>query len=238
MLVAYTPSAKAAVADIEATIKLAVAEANQSYKNSDIKIKLYLVDSFEITYSETDKDDGTILDDFKKNADVKTRRDNSSADLAVLIMNHPRWNGLAEKIMADESTAFAIVHYAAATGNYSFAHELEHLMGARHNNDPTTAPFPYAHGYQYKGNPSWRTIMSYSRDCPGECPRLQYWSNPKVSSPSVCEFCGEGHPEGSWCCGFGFPMGTAQTNDNARVLNETATTVAAFRTHRGGSPPH
>jgi hypothetical protein len=26
-------------------------------------------------------------------------------------------------------------------------------------------------------------------------------------------------------------MGSAPTNDNARVLNETATTVAAFRTH-------
>src|SRR5262249_2299678 len=44
VLVAFTPSARNAVADIAATIQLALAEANQSYINSGINLKLNLVD--------------------------------------------------------------------------------------------------------------------------------------------------------------------------------------------------
>jgi hypothetical protein len=55
VLVAYTTGARNAVTDINATIQLAVAEANQSYINSGINIKLSLVDSFEVAYSETGK---------------------------------------------------------------------------------------------------------------------------------------------------------------------------------------
>jgi hypothetical protein len=50
--------------------------------------------------------------------------------------------------------------------------------------------------------------MAY--DCTGGCPRLQYWSNPGVTYG-------------------GSPMGTASSNDNHRVLNGTAATVAGFR---------
>src|SRR5207253_1221213 len=56
--------------------------------------------------------------------------------------------------------------------------------------------------------PSWRTIMSYN--CPAGCTRLQYWSNPNIQFGGIA-------------------MGTTATNDNARVLNGTNGTVAAFR---------
>ena len=58
--------------------------------------------------------------------------------------------GQADAIYADASSAFAIVDYDCATGYYSFGHELGHLQGARHdpNNDPTSTPFAYGHGYQ------------------------------------------------------------------------------------------
>lgn len=208
VLVAYTPSARGAVADIDATIQLAVAETNQSYVNSGINIRLNLVDSFQITYTEAGKSFDTILTDFVSNTDVNNRRNSVGADIAALIINQSDYCGMADAIMANESTAFAIIHYSCATGYYSFAHELGHLMGARHNEtaDPTPG---YCHGYQYTGTPSWRTIMAY--DCPGGCPRLQYWSNPNVNYN-------------------GIPMGTAATNDNARCLNENASTVAGFRT--------
>ena len=139
---------------------------------------------------------------------VKQHRDKGGADLQVLIINKSDYCGLADAILATEETAFAIVHYNCATGYYSFAHELGHLMGARHDEetDPTLPPFPYGHGY--RDHMKWRTIMAYN--CPQSCNRIQYWSNPNVM------YGGE-------------PMGIVNRSDNARVLNETATTMASFR---------
>lgn len=217
--VAYTPSARMAVPDISAVIQLAVAETNQSYQNSGINIKINLVDIFEIPYSEAGKNLRTILADFAGMSDVRNRRDHSAADMTVLIVNQPNDPeaiGLATTILADSSNAFAVVHYNAATGYYTFAHELGHLQGALHDErtDSSTWPFAYAHGYQHpaaSANQRFRTIMAYRCPAQENCePRIQYWSNPTIAYNGV-------------------PTGTATTNDNARVLNETASTVAAFR---------
>jgi peptidyl-Asp metalloendopeptidase len=211
VLVAYTPSAAGAVSNIATTIQLAVAEANVSYQNSGINIHLNLVDSFQVAYTEGSNTFDKILADFAGNSNVNTRRDSSAADVAVLIINKSDYCGLADAIMANANNAFAVVYYDCATGYYSFAHEIGHLQGARHDpaNDPSTTPFAYGHGFQHTTPPPpWRTIMAYN--CAGGCPRLQYWSNPNVLYN-------------------GIPMGTAATNNNARVLNETAATVAAFR---------
>jgi len=210
VLVAYTNSAKSSVSDIDATIRLAVEEANASYKNSGVNISLQLVDSIQVNYSEAGKDFDTILADFVSNPDVNKHRDTSGADLAALIINKNDYCGLADAILANAATAFAIVHSGCATGYYSFAHELGHLMGARHDeaSDPNTLPYGYGHGYQHTASPSWRTIMAYP--CTGKCPRLQYWSNPNVKYSNE-------------------PMGTVELNNNSRVLNENATTIASFR---------
>jgi hypothetical protein len=210
VLVAYTPSAESAVGDINATIKVALAEANQSYKNSGVNIKLTLVDSFKFAYSESGMSYEKILADFAANPSVKTKRNNSGADMVVLIINKSDYCGLAKTIGATAVDAFVTVYYDCATGYYSFAHELGHLFGARHDpaHDPSVLPFVYGHGFQYtSGGKAWRTIMAY--DCEHGCPRLQYWSNPNVKYNNIA-------------------MGSAGTSDNARVLNETAATVAGF----------
>ena len=215
VLVAYTSSASGAVTDIATTIQLAVAEANQSYVNSGINIKLNLVDTMAVTYAEAGKSFDTILADFVAMQPVRDRRDSSGADLVTMIINQTDYCGLADAIQATADTAYAIVHYDCATGYYSFAYELGHLMGARHDpaTDSTTTPFAYGHGFQYvTPTTKWRTVMAYN--CAGGCTRIQYWSNPNVSYGGVA-------------------MGTAAVNDNARVLNGTATTVAAFRTKLG-----
>jgi peptidyl-Asp metalloendopeptidase len=219
VMVPYTTAAKNAVADIAATIQLAVAEANQSYTNSGIHIKLNLVDSFEVVYSETGKTFDTILADFVANSTVQSRRTSSGADLSAMIIDQSDFCGLADAILATPSTAFAVVYYDCATGYYSFAHELGHLMGARHdeNHDSTTTPYAYGHGYEHPSSvsgQSFRTIMAYACDAPSSCdPRIQYWSSPNVKY-------------------IGTATGTSATNDNVRVLNATAGTVAAFN-----SPP-
>ncbi|MCH1930963.1 M12 family metallo-peptidase [Shewanella sp. A25] len=214
VLVAYTPAAKAEVTDMLAIIQLAVAESNRSYQISGVRIRLNLVDSFEVSYSEGSNSYARMVDDFANMNLVKTRRDNSGADIAVMIVKQPDYCGRAMDIKANASTAFAVVNYSCATGYYSFAHEIGHLQGARHDpdTDGSTSPYPYGHGFRHTSlPPSWRTIMAYN--CASYCPRLQYWSNPNVSYNGIA-------------------TGTSSTSDNARVLNGTASTVAAFR-----SPP-
>ncbi|MGB9365361.1 MAG: M12 family metallo-peptidase, partial [Xanthobacteraceae bacterium] len=213
VLVGYTPSALLAEPNMAALIQLAVDETNQSYLNSNINITLSLVGTLEVmNYSEAGKSFDRIMWDLFGGstpgmAEVHRQRDLLAADLVAVIVNNPTYCGLADAIMATAATAYALVYYDCATGYYSFGHELGHLQGARHNpaNDPTSLPFPYGHGYQH---PPWRTIMAYN--CPGSCTRLQYWSNPDILYAGV-------------------PMGTAALSNNARVLNETASTVAAFR---------
>ena len=215
VLVGYTASASSAVYDINSLIVLAAEAANQSYRNSKVNIVLNLVGSFEYADDDTGKSQGDILNAFSGDEEVIARRNNSRADLVALIVNESSACGLAKAIMADESNGFAVVHYNCAVGNYSFAHELGHLMGAHHDpaHDPDTWPFPHGHGLEHpasNASKTFRTIMAYPCD-EGSCnPRIPYWSNPQVKY--------NGTPTG-WpdCC------------NNAAVLNATAPFVATFR---------
>jgi hypothetical protein len=225
VLVAYTRSAAVANEDMLGLIHKAILDANASYRNSDIKIRLNLVDSFQFQYSEGSKPFKQIVQDFAKSSVVNSRRDRSGADVSVLIVKGSglcrptdtqsggdlKCCGLADDLMAKEATAFAVVHHECALApNYSFAHEIGHLQGATHDVDGELPAFrPYGHGLQHNsGGTKWRTIMSYN--CASGCPRLPYWSNPRIMRGGV-------------------PMGTDDGNDNARLLNETASTVAGFR---------
>lgn len=219
VIVAYTPSAKAAWGDdIEAMIQLAVSETNQGYQNSGINASVSLAHTYQVTYNESGRSYDTIMAHFSGKSDgfmddIHTKRDTYKADVAVLIINQGSYCGLADDIMATKDTAFALVHYNCATGYYSFGHEIGHLLGARHNPeaDPTNTPYSFGHGFRHPNTTdeakNWRTVMAY--DCANGCTRVNYWSNPKVLYN-------------------GIPTGMDGTHDNARVLNETAGTVAAF----------
>lgn len=216
VIVAYTAAAAADTTNIGSTIALAVSETNQSYINSHIETNVVLAHSYQTSYTET----GNIFTDlsrFENTSDgimdeIHSRRTQYDADVAILILSDSGgYCGLASQIMADAATAFAAVRVGCATGYYSFGHEIGHLQGARHiiTSDPSTTPFAYGHGYCQPGvSYGWRTIMAYS--CPnGDGTRLQYWSNPFVNYGGVA-------------------MGTETQAYNARVLNETAYTVANF----------
>lgn len=217
-IIAYTAAAKTEAGNIDALIQLAVDETNQGYANGQVGTKIKLVHKYQTDYAES-ADMTTDRDRFRIPGDgfmdeVHGLRDTHAADVGLLITKSGNYCGIAAAILADAGTAFAVVGQNCATGYYSFAHEVGHLQGARHNPeaDPTATPFAYGHGI-YNEPGAWRTIMSYA--CPaGTCTRLNYWSNPNVMQGGV-------------------PMGTAATHDNHRVLNETSCTIAGFR---GGAP--
>ena len=215
VIVAYTKKAAGNYADMRRDlVDLSIEEANQSFRQSGLgHVKLHLVHAYQTTYIEegaahfdhvwrlADKGDGYL-------EEIHPLREKHRADVAVLIVDDPQGCGLATRVYADADEAFAVVHHECAATSYTLAHEVGHLIGARHdlNLDKNLTPFPYGHGFV--NGTKWRDIMSYKESCNG-CPRLPIWSSPLIKVR-------------------GDVAGTPDL-DNARVIREQAGRVAAFR---------
>ena len=217
VMVVYTASGASAAGNIASKIQLAVDETNQSYVNSGINITFNKVYAGQVTYSEAGRTFSQHVSALKSTTDgvmdnVHTLRNTYAADLVMLVVNDTEACGQAAAINATATSAFATADQSCITGYYSFGHELGHLQGARHDRfvDGTLSPYQYGHGF-IPSTKTWRTIMSYGNNC-GNCARIQWWSSPLKTYPPT-----------------GQVMGTTTYEDNARVLNLTAPTVAAFR---------
>ena len=214
LIIAYTKAAAEHYADIETDlIPLAIEDTNESYRNSGItNVKLELAYAYMTDYVEN----GTHFDHVFRFADkgdgymdeVHALRDQYKADVGLLIVHDPHGCGLSAEVYARPERAFAVVHHECAANMYSLAHEIGHLIGARHDEalDNDTRPFPYGHGFVF--GQSWRTMMAYKDSCDG-CPRVPVWSSPTVMVQGVA-------------------AGNAESN-NARVIAEQAARVAKFR---------
>ena len=231
VMVVYTPSARAAAggtAAMQTLIQLGITESNQGYANSQIVQRINLVYSQEVAYTEASSGDvfGAALDAITTgslNATVLPLRDQYRADLVSLWINNTQYCGLAWLMTnvssSFESRGYSVVHYDCATGYYSFGHEMGHNEGAHHDraNASGSGAYSYSYGYQQlSASPKFRTVMAY--DCSGGCTRVNYWSNPAVST----SISGPAYPTGV--------ISTSATSaDNHLTLNNTRTTVANFR---------
>lgn len=214
VLVAYTPQVEENHVSVPAFANTVVDLTNNTYAESNIPCRLKIVDVVKVQYSESGslEQDVDSLSGTNDGAidDIHQLRDQKLADIVVLMLDSGDAAGYADAILADPTTAFAVVDDEYADWYFTFAHEIGHLFGARHNvaADPTQTPFPYGHGYFDSSN-DFRTVMSYA--CPGgNCTRVGLWSGPNNQH--------QGHV-----------AGTAQSEDNARVLRERAAAMAAFR---------
>jgi len=215
IIVAYTKKAASNYADVKRElIDLSIEEGNESFRMSSLgQVQLRLVHAYETDYVEdgaahfdhvwrfADKGDGYM-------DEIHALRDKYKADVAILIVDDPKGCGLATRVYADADEAFAVVHHECAASTYSLAHEIGHLIGARHDLSLDKMMTPFAYGHGYVNGTKWRDIMSYKESC-GGCPRLPVWSSPVVLVR-------------------GEPAGTPDL-DNARVIREHAARVAAFR---------
>ena len=235
-LVVYTDAARNAVGGKDAMrllIESAVRSTNRSYSKSGVTQRLRLVHVQRVEYG----DEGNTEVDRKRLQDtsdgpldgVLALRDDHAADVVVLIVDRGDacgWSKVMPTVSArNESQAYAVVRQdCAGLPMWSFAHELGHIMGARHNreDDGTEGqPFAFNHGLVRKSSTAasrWHTIMSKQlegcgADSEPECTnRIPRWSNPNVR-----------YPDDS-----GEPTGTADA-DNRKTLEETAPIVANFR---------
>jgi hypothetical protein len=210
------------------TINRMVAEMNQSFSDSGIFVTVRLV-GFERSNMATTGNDSRDLNSFISPA-VLAKRDEKKADIVVLIspLTLP-WCGLVLDIGPINDRAFAIVDPTCMVNQRTLSHEIGHLFGARHMNDPggvyerghlatppnpNTAP-PFS-------RPCFRTMMVSSGEtwhCNYNGPdgtdktypdRINRWSNPELYLYGL------------------YPTGTSEHN-NARFINEWAPTVASFR---------
>jgi hypothetical protein len=214
LLVAYTPEAAKHYTDIRRDlIEVAIEEANQSFRNSGVlDVRLRLAHAYQTNYVE----EGTHFEHVFRFADkgdgymdeVHALRDQHKADVAALMVHDPNGCGLSAAVAPPADRAFTVVHHECAALSYSLAHEIGHLIGARHDMalDDDKQPYPFGHGYVH--GKDWRTMMSYEESCDG-CPRLPIWSTPLIKVR-------------------GAAAGNA-TADNARVIADGAARVAAFR---------
>jgi hypothetical protein len=214
VMVLYTSNvAKRYVGSPADLLALSIEEANQTFGNSGLgNIKLRLVHTQVVDYDGS-KDDQfthlyTMVDGLGPFKDVRKLRDEKRADIVGLIIDNPNGCGLSTRIGPDSDQAFFVVHHACAAVSMSIAHEIGHILGARHDRFIDDADHPLAYGHGYVNGTKWRDIMSYKEGC-GGCPRIPFWSNPRIAYK-------------------GEPLGTPAA-DNARLILELAERVSKFR---------
>ncbi len=230
ILVAYTPaSVDGYGGDIVADIEEAVLQTNEAFIESGIHQRLELVHVTEAEgYDGDECEDSVCPADAKtlRNAlragtdpilsDIHALREDCHADVVALWIR-PNAGGNAfimEKVsheMAD--SAFAVVASDAASAGYVFAHEVGHIMGARHErafDSKDGQPFNYNHGYVSN---VFGEVGIMALGIGTGFDKAGWYSNPDIGN------------EGE----FGIPSTDPGAADNRKTLNNTAATVARFR---------
>lgn len=225
VLVVYTANALAGAgsgAAMAALIDQAIAITNQAYLNSGVRPRLRLVGIAQIDYAETGNLDTALTAmAWGSIPNVRALRSQYGADLvAMIVESGGPYCGIGYLLNGSAALGYSVVARECAVGNFSFAHELGHNMGANHDMyvNPGPGYYAYSHGYVHLGatsSGSWRSIMAYSDLCRAAfsgqgCQRLGYFSSPNVVVNGV-------------------PIGDASTADNSRTFNNTAAIVANFR---------
>ena len=231
VLVAYSGSVGRDAVNVDARIALLALHTHLTYRNSGITTRLRVVHSFETLYQpreELGRPDVGKLDDLKhlqmpddgELDEAINLRNQYGADVVVLLYRERGTcgGGIAYQLISgsDHSEyAFAVsgvgIEACSELDARTLAHEVGHVQGASHNPGEVAIPpdaYTYGHGF-CNAVDNWRTVMAY--DTGGRCMRtIPHFSNPDVSYE-------------------GTPTGDVELRNAARLINETAFTVANFR---------
>ena len=211
IMLLYTPAArkrKGGQSGIVNTINMAVAEANQCYADSGIYVVLNPVYTGELNFSESTSM-SSDLGRMAVSTEVDTLRTQYKADLVNLMIDSTdMYAGIAYVLTGTSTWGYSLVQAAYGYGYFVFAHELGHNFGAMHDraNSSFAPATPYGYGYRFNASGQfYRTVMAYD---PGI--RIGYFSTPLKSF-------------------LGVPVGVANSEDVARLINERAGIVAGFQ---------
>lgn len=232
LLVVYTPASRDRYGQgaLESKIVAAVAAANEAYINSNVHITLNLVGLREVDYIEGSGISESLSylhnpSDGKLD-EVHVMRDLLGADVVSLV-SEDIGCGIAFLMAPERATfapnAFSAV-YSGCLSQHSLAHEIGHLQGNMHDRENSSMPgaFEFSYGLRrcVSDGTGFRTVMAYN--CAG-APRVTQFANPDVLF-------------NGWPTGISHDADPANSADDSRSMNETADTVAAFRSVASGIP--
>lgn len=219
LLIVYSNDALAdagSTAQMEAIAQAAVDASNNAFINSDMTLRYRLVHTQHVNYDTA----GNTTDDLywvDSDPEVADLRNQYGADMVSVIVDTPGSCGTGY-VQRNPGSGFAPWAFQAtdidcAVGNLTFGHEHGHNLGMEHNPEnssatSSTASFPWSFAHYVNG--SYRTMMSYSAQCPNGCPRAQQISNPDIIYNGVAS-------------------GIADQRDNARTGEVTGPISALFR---------
>lgn len=232
--------------------------AAMQYAGIDVTVNLFAVE--EVGYTEPSNFTfGEALDDLINGLDgldqahlLRSVDDGYGADLVLMLVpgnSYVSTCGTATYPVAAhrdaqvKNDAWAVVADHCVNGSHTLAHEVGHLLSARHAHGDlhavTTlqARHPYSYGYIIDNPPEapgayFRTIMASGLNCSiASCLRILRWSD---SNPAHKYYIYPlGVPEYDPDTG----LSNANAADNARAIANFAPTVAAYRTPTPLAPP-
>lgn len=257
--VGYTPefaTANGGASGAATRLVFLVQVGNQAFANSDVNGYLRIVNALQVNYTDTNTNQAALreLTGSTGNSPVtipaslaplRTARDQYGADIAILVrkFNTPEnegcgiaWlNGADQRDItsADAAWGYAVISDGYDTGtdgktyycaDETLVHEAAHLMGSAHDRANSTAPgpngttvlqygrYPYSFGYKTTATTgNFYTVMAY-----GDTGQIAH----RIFSTPLKNTCGG---TGNLACGV------ANSEDNARSLNQTIPIVATFK---------
>jgi hypothetical protein len=233
IMICYTPAVAANVNNPINLCQQSIDLLNQTFINSGINHTAELAYAGEVNYVENGKNE----DDINRFGDpndgimdeIHQIRDDYSADIGVILSTSSMGGtigGVTPGTYVDASHAFCQVEFNSAINNFSFPHEIGHVLGAHHQGVNIPA-FTDNHGYwtitatshfwpflHYWGIRSiMATIIQNTFWSYYNIVRLPYWSNPNtfINWNGLRQF------------------GSNSIENNSRVLNESIKDAKTFR---------
>ena len=241
VLVAYTTRARqeaGGTAGMEAKIDQAIDLANQAYARGGIPMRLRLAGSMAVPYNEgngTPDRFGTNLEDLtdgQQFATVRTRRNQTNADLVALLRSDPAncgtqcvcglaWfpggGAMPTPSAATRETGFSVTAHGCIT-NLSFHHELGHNMGLNHDRYVSNPAGTSIYNFGFVNfQKRVRTIMAYNNYCAERgqnCTRINWFSSPTIRATGDVV--------------IGRARNTAGAADNTLRLKQTRTPISQY----------
>jgi hypothetical protein len=235
VLVVYTPSARINAGSndaMETAIHGWVNESNDVYRDSDTATRIRLVGTAETNHV----DSGSLSLHLSRLAgtsegymdEIHALRTSTGADVVVLIITNGLNCGLAytikNSVTGSPTTAFAVVRDYCADVQFSFVHEIGHVMGCCHDLDHPgscaggSSLYPQSFGHRFVGDTNnWRTVMAYTDSSSDPwTPLISYTRVGHFSNPDI-DFDNE-------------PTGQVAIADNASSLDSMRSITASYRT--------